>query len=77
MIQCTFMKHNMIYHCITRYSLFLFLFGLGGVFLVRMELLAWCSGGWRPLIAGCLSLQRLGVDFSFFPLSFFFFYMSF
>ena len=23
---------------------------------------AWCSGGPRPLIAGCLSLQRLGVD---------------
>ena len=24
---------------------------------------AWCSGGRRPLIAGCLSLQRLGIDF--------------
>ena len=23
---------------------------------------AWCSGGRRPLIAGCLSLQRLGMD---------------
>ena len=23
---------------------------------------AWCSGGRRPLIAGCLSLQRLGID---------------
>ena len=30
--------------------------------LVRMESPAWCSGGWRPLIAGSLSLQRLGVD---------------
>ena len=23
---------------------------------------SWCSGGRRPLIAGCLSLQRLGID---------------
>ena len=23
---------------------------------------SWCSGGRRPLIAGCISLQRLGVD---------------
>ena len=22
---------------------------------------AWCSRGWRPLITGCLSLQRLGI----------------
>ena len=32
------------------------------VVLVRMECPAWCSGGQRPLIAGCLSLQALGVD---------------
>ena len=30
--------------------------------LVLMECPAWCSGGRRPLIAGCLSLQRLGMD---------------
>ena len=29
--------------------------------MVRMECPAWCYGGRRPLIAGCLSLQRLGV----------------
>ena len=28
----------------------------------RGDALAWCSGGRRPLIAGCLSLQRLGMD---------------
>ena len=27
-----------------------------------MECPAWCSGGQRPLIAGCSSLQRLGMD---------------
>ena len=32
------------------------------VVLVRTECPAWCSGGRRPLIAGCLSLWRLGVD---------------
>ena len=29
--------------------------------LVRKECPAWCSEGRRPMIAGCLSLQRLGV----------------
>ena len=34
----------------------------GGVFLWSgWNLHAWCSGGWRPLIAGCLSLQMLGI----------------
>ena len=33
----------------------------GESFLARTECLARCSGGRRPLIAGCLSLQRLGV----------------
>ena len=27
----------------------------------RMECPAWCSGGRRPLIEGCLSLRRLGM----------------
>ena len=36
-------------------------FGLGRICLVRMECPAWCSGGRRPLIAGCRSLQSLGV----------------
>ena len=31
-------------------------------FLVRMKCPAWCSGGQRPWIAGCLSLQRLIMD---------------
>ena len=28
---------------------------------VRMKCHACCSGGQRPLMAGCLSLQRLGI----------------
>ena len=35
---------------------------LGGVFLVRMVCPARCSEGRKPLIAGCLSLQRLRLD---------------
>ena len=34
----------------------------GKSFLVRMECPAWCSGGRRPLIAGRLSPQRLGMN---------------
>ena len=33
------------------------------LFWVRKECPAWCSGGRRPWIAGCSSLQRLGVEF--------------
>ena len=41
----------------------LVLFVLGGVFLRSgWNFLAWRSGGRRPLIAGCLSLQRLRTD---------------
>ena len=46
--------HNIIQH--TRLSL-----------LVWMECPARCSGGRRPLIAGCSSLQRLGVDLPLIP----------
>ena len=35
---------------------------LGGVFWSGWNFPAWCSGGRRPLIAGCLSIQRLGID---------------
>ena len=38
------------------------LLGVGWVFLVRMECPALCSGGFRLLIAGCWSLQRLGMN---------------
>ena len=33
------------------------------VVLVRTECPAWCSGSRRPLITGCISLQRLEVGF--------------
>ena len=35
---------------------------VGGAAFVWMECPAWCSGGRRPLISGCSSLQRLGMD---------------
>ena len=38
----------------------LYCFWLEGVFLWSgWNFPVWCSGGWRPLIAGCFSLQRL------------------
>ena len=43
-------------------STFVCFFGSEESFLVRMECPAWCSEGWRPLIAGCLSLWTCGMD---------------
>ena len=51
------------YHSTSRHTVHCFLAWLGGVFFVRRECPVWCSGGRRPLIAGCLSLQGLGADF--------------
>ena len=39
-----------------------YVFDSEGMCWVRKECPTWCSGGQRPLIAGCPSLPRLGMD---------------
>ena len=43
-------------------SIDIYFVGLGGIFWFGWKALRGAFGGWRPLIAGCSCLQRLGMD---------------